>query len=73
MHGMQVIHSMAATPQRDAHWFTLTLEAEAGTYIKEFCHSDFGRTQPNLGSLLSCDDVRIAELDVTHVSLDVFC
>lgn len=27
----------------------------AGTYVKEFIHSDIGRTYPNLGSLLNCD------------------
>ncbi len=40
----------------------LTLTA-VRSYIKEFVHGDFGRTQPNLGSLLdtTCD---ILELDV---------
>lgn len=45
--------------------FKLNLIAEAGTYIKEFVHSDFGRTDPSLGKLLgedcSCD---ILTLDV---------
>ena len=44
------------------------LRAEAGTYIKEFCHGDKGRTNPSLGDLLGngtkCD---IIQLDVTKV------
>jgi len=44
------------------------LRAEAGTYIKEFCHGDGGRTNPSLGDLLGngtkCD---IIQLDVTKV------
>jgi len=37
--------------------------SSAGTYIKEFVHSDFGRTSPNVGTLLNteCD---ILQLDV---------
>lgn len=54
-------------------WFALDLEAEAGTYIKEFCHGDFGRTQPNVGTLLGNVEVQIAELDVVHISLNSFC
>tara|TARA_A100001015_G_scaffold318050_1_gene436714 strand:+ start:671 stop:1027 length:357 start_codon:yes stop_codon:yes gene_type:complete len=34
------------------HYLTLRLETSAGTYVKEFCHGDMGRTMPNLGSLL---------------------
>ena len=44
------------------------LRAESGTYIKEFCHGDDGRTKPSLGDLLGngtkCD---IIQLDVTKV------
>lgn len=42
---------------------------QAGTYIKEFIHSDLGRTQPSLGSLLSCE-ADILQLDVMSVALD---
>ncbi len=41
----------------------LSLLAEAGTYIKEFIHSDAGRTKPSVSSTLSC----LAQCD----SLDV--
>lgn len=53
-------------------WFVLELVTQAGTYIKEFCHGDFGRTQPSVGSLLGNVEVQIAELDVMHIALDVF-
>lgn len=35
-----------------------------GTYVKEFVHSDFGRTVPNLGALLSNRQLDILTLDV---------
>lgn len=45
--------------------FALTLLTEAGTYIKEFVHGDFGRTEPNLSTLLNSDsDTDLMELDV---------
>lgn len=45
--------------------FALTLVTEAGTYIKEFVHGDFGRTQPNLSSLIGGDcETDLIELDV---------
>ena len=40
------------------------------SYIKEFVHGDFGRTQPDLGSLLGVD-CDILELDV-EVCIYVF-
>ena len=42
------------------------LLTSAGTYIKEFVHSDIGRTNPSLGSLLNnnCD---ILQLDVVSL------
>ncbi|RXG68625.1 putative tRNA pseudouridine synthase Pus10 [Armadillidium vulgare] len=48
---------------------SLFLNTQAGTYIKEFVHGDFGRTTPNLGSILGakCD---IIALDVENVQLD---
>ena len=43
--------------------FKLSLCTQAGTYVKEFVHGDFGRTTPNLCSILGCD-VDIIALDV---------
>ncbi|KAF4075351.1 hypothetical protein AMELA_G00233730 [Ameiurus melas] len=56
------IHSMSAS-YLDTHHFTLQLRTQAGTYIKEFVHGDFGRTKPNLGALMETE-VDILELDV---------
>lgn len=50
--------------------FVLDLLTEAGTYIKEFVHGDFGRTTPNLSSILTNCDTDLIELDVMEVNLD---
>ncbi|XP_061840334.1 tRNA pseudouridine synthase Pus10 isoform X1 [Nerophis lumbriciformis] len=64
----RVIHSMS-TVFLDAHHFHLRLKTQAGTYIKEFVHGDFGRTKPNLCQLLHTD-TDILELDVESVDVD---
>ncbi|XP_072032498.1 tRNA pseudouridine synthase Pus10-like [Amphiura filiformis] len=64
----RVVHSMNYE-FIDSHHFKLVLNTQAGTYIKEFVHGDFGRTQPNLGVLLKTD-ADILELDVEAVNLD---
>lgn len=46
----------------------LSPRIQAGTYVKEFVHGDFGRTRPSLGSLLGCQS-DILQLDVTAVNL----
>ncbi len=43
--------------------FKLRLSTQAGTYVKEFVHGDFNRTNPNLRVILGCD-VDIVALDV---------
>ena len=63
------VHSMHCEVV-DRHRFKLYLCSQAGTYIKEFVHSDFGRTQPSLGGLLSGREVDILSLDVTDVQLE---
>ena len=40
-------------------------------YIKEFVHGDFGRTQPNLGSIME-KETDILELDVEVTSPVLF-
>lgn len=64
----RAVHSMSAS-KVDDHHFHLYLSTQAGTYIKEFVHGDFGRTVPNLAIILGteCD---IVELDVEAVELD---
>ena len=39
------------------------MRTEAGTYIKELVHGDFGRTRPSLSSILGCN-IDILALDV---------
>ena len=66
----RTVHSAKAELiEGSTNHFKLTLSTQAGTYIKEFVHGDFGRTSPNLGELLDteCD---ILELDVEDVMLD---
>lgn len=64
----RVIHSMN-TRFLDSHHFYLNLKTQAGTYVKEFVHGDFGRTKPNLCQLLKTD-ADILELDVESVDVD---
>jgi len=42
------------------------LTTQAGTYVKEFVHGDFGRTVPSLGDVLNCE-ADILQLDVLGV------
>lgn len=49
--------------------FVLDVKTQAGTYVKEFVHGDFGRTLPNLCTLLETD-VDIIALDVTGINLN---
>ena len=53
----------------DAHNFYLNLTTQAGTYVKEFVHGDFGRTRPSLRDIMK-QDVDIKHLDVCNVLLD---
>ena len=44
---------------------------QAGTYIKEFVHSDEGRTQPHLASLLDLSKpASILQLDVNQIHMN---
>ena len=47
----------------NANFFLLDLVTSAGTYVKEFVHGDFGRTEPSVSSIMGfqCD---ILQLDV---------
>lgn len=54
-----------------SQYLLLHLCTQAGTYIKEFVHGDFGRTQPSVGSILGCR-TEILQLDVTDVKMDCF-
>jgi tRNA pseudouridine synthase 10 len=52
--------------------FRLRLTTQAGTYIKEFIHGDFGRTSPNLREILVIPDLDIITLDVVVIKLHFF-
>ena len=64
----KVVYSMRCE-RVDDHHFKLHLNTQAGTYIKEFVHGDFGRTTPNLRSFLG-QEVDILALDVSDVVMD---
>ncbi|XP_014250796.1 putative tRNA pseudouridine synthase Pus10 [Cimex lectularius] len=68
---LKIIHWMKVTRLEDEpNKFILRLNTQAGTYIKEFIHGDFGRTKPSLGELLGNIDLDILALDVEEISLD---
>nr|CAB3265317.1 putative tRNA pseudouridine synthase Pus10 [Phallusia mammillata] len=63
------VHAIKAERNsNDSRVFKLLLSTQAGTYVKEFVHGDFGRTTPSLGDLLSAE-VDIIDLDVESVNL----
>ncbi|KAM4772264.1 tRNA pseudouridine synthase Pus10 [Rhinophrynus dorsalis] len=64
----RTIHTMK-TEYVDEHHFRLYLKTQAGTYIKEFVHGDFGRTKPNIGTIMKTT-ADILELDVESVDID---
>lgn len=54
--------------ESENRFFILDLKTQAGTYVKEFVHGDFGRTRPSLCDLLKTD-IDIVALDVTGINL----
>ena len=57
------VQPLEKTFDKDKQLFLLKLATQAGTYVKEFVHGDFGRTEPNVSQILDCD-VDILALDV---------
>lgn len=58
------------TASEDANmFFVLDIKTQAGTYVKEFVHGDFGRTKPSLCDILNVE-VDIVALDVTGINLN---
>jgi tRNA pseudouridine synthase 10 len=53
----------------DSRHILLDLVTQAGTYVKEFVHGDFGRTHPNVGSLLNCE-ADLLLLDCVGIDFD---
>ena len=65
----RVIHDAKASAVAGApKFFLLELNTQAGTYIKEFVHGDFGRTSPSVGEILGCE-ADILQLDVTDIEM----
>lgn len=62
---IRAIRILGAAPL-DKGQIRLHLLADAGTYIKEFIHSDSGRTSPNISTLLSCK-AECKELNVVRI------
>ena len=58
----KIVHQLK-TVYINEHYFMLSLNASAGTYIKEFVHGDFGRTVPSVSSILDTN-ANILQLDV---------
>lgn len=63
------VHDLKIIERLNDYSFILDIETSSGTYIKEFCHGDFGRTRPSLPELIQnfdgeCD---IIQLDVIQL------
>ena len=63
----KIIYELRAEKVNE-HFMILDVISSAGTYIKEFVHSDLMRTEPSIKSLLDCD-VDILQLDVRDLIL----
>lgn len=71
----RTIHTMKAAATKigvdnGCSFFTVIVSTQAGTYIKEFVHGDFGRTNPCLRTVLENDTVDILALDVLDIEID---
>ncbi len=64
----RAIYTAKIVRKLSPQFFILDVEAQAGTYVKEFVHGDNGRTFPNVGSLLGCR-ADIIQLDVRGIKL----
>lgn len=47
----------------------LDLVTQAGTYVKEFVHGEFNRTEPSISSIIG-QEIDIVALDVNGIDLD---
>jgi tRNA U54 and U55 pseudouridine synthase Pus10 len=55
----------------DDHHFRIHISTDAGTYVKEFCHGDLGRTQPNVATLLALKGkIDILTLDCEGIQIN---
>ncbi|KAJ3225744.1 putative tRNA pseudouridine synthase Pus10 [Chytriomyces hyalinus] len=65
-----VLEENADGQERKFSLVRVNLTTSAGTYVKEFMHSDGGRTVPSLKELLAVESATVETLDVLHVFLD---
>ncbi|CAG9803168.1 unnamed protein product [Chironomus riparius] len=66
----RTVHSVKAHAVKDKHnLIVLDFVTQAGTYIKELVHGEFGRTAPSISSLIN-RDIDIISLDVMNIDLD---
>ncbi|KZC14478.1 PREDICTED: putative tRNA pseudouridine synthase Pus10 [Dufourea novaeangliae] len=66
----QELKALLNTARENASmFFVLDIKTQAGTYVKEFVHGDFGRTKPSLCDILKAE-VDIVALDVTGINLE---
>ncbi|ALC38537.1 CG3709 [Drosophila busckii] len=66
----RTIYSVKARVQRGNHrLLIIDIVSQAGTYIKELVHGEFGRTTPSISSIIG-KPVDIQALDVVGIDLD---
>ncbi|VDN60723.1 unnamed protein product, partial [Dracunculus medinensis] len=68
---IRTIYNLHLLMLDDFH-FLMRIETQAGTYVKEFVHGDFGRTRPSLAELLKVEsgEMDILQLDVEKVDME---
>ncbi|OAD54820.1 Putative tRNA pseudouridine synthase Pus10 [Eufriesea mexicana] len=65
----QELKKLDITIEGASMFFVLDIKTQAGTYVKEFIHGDFGRTKPSLCDILNVE-IDIVALDVTGINLN---
>lgn len=65
----QELKKLDITTEDASMFFVLDIKTQAGTYVKEFVHGDFGRTKPSLCDILNVE-IDIVALDVTGINLN---
>jgi tRNA pseudouridine synthase 10 len=74
----KIIHSIRVVEKLNDHYMVVDLMTSAGTYVKEFVSSDFGRTIPSMGTLIAQFtkgqeipfDAQLLQLDVVEIVMD---
>lgn len=67
---MMTLHDLRNFPSTDKpKLIVLDIISQAGTYIKELVHGEFGRTVPSISSIID-GEIDIVALDVMNIDLD---